>query len=146
MEISDCQLLFFSARTVPIQERERWPLYSSHSTHGDRPSAVLMKVVVHRYITRYLFYAQNKFLPKYLFHLKIFLLTQQALSKIIHISTQPAFISLFLFSRLHSLGVPVAKGCGNALFYLNKWTTYQRQGDRILTSLFYSCHSFLSKF
>eukprot|EP00261_Vitis_vinifera_P037727 XP_019078970.1 PREDICTED: uncharacterized protein LOC109123500 [Vitis vinifera] len=50
MEIADFQLLFFSARTVPIQERERWP-YSSHSTHGDRPSAVQMKVVVHRYIT-----------------------------------------------------------------------------------------------
>ncbi|XP_059597043.1 uncharacterized protein LOC100243910 isoform X2 [Vitis vinifera] len=94
------KLLFFSARTLPIQERERRPLYSSHSTQGDRPSAALMKVVVHRYIT-----------------------------------------------RLHSLGVPVAKGCGNALFYyLKKWTTYQRQGDKILTSLFYSCHSFLSKF
>ena len=87
------------------------------------------------------------FFQKYLFHLKIFLLTQQTLSKIIHISIQPAFVSLFLFSRLHSLGVPVAKGCGNALFYyLKKWTTYQRQGDKILTSLFYSCHSFLSKF
>ncbi|KAL6329628.1 hypothetical protein AAG906_022849 [Vitis piasezkii] len=65
--------------TVPIQERERWALYSSHSTNGDRPSVVLMKVVVHQYIT-----------------------------------------------RLHSLGVPVIKGCGDALFYLNKWTTYQR--------------------
>ncbi|RVW76259.1 hypothetical protein CK203_057667 [Vitis vinifera] len=83
MEIADFQLLFFSARTVPIQERERRPLYSSHSTHGsthgDRPSAVRMKVVVHRYIT-----------------------------------------------RLHSLGIPVTKGCGDALFYLNKWTTFQR--------------------
>ncbi|KAL6328755.1 hypothetical protein AAG906_003772 [Vitis piasezkii] len=79
MEIADFQLLFFSARTVPIQERERRPLYSSHSTHGDRPSAVQMKVVVHRYIT-----------------------------------------------RLHSLGIPVTKGCGDALFYLNKWTTFQR--------------------
>ena len=48
----DGQLLLFSPRTVPIQERERWALYSSHSTNGDRPSAVLMKVVVHQYITR----------------------------------------------------------------------------------------------
>ncbi|WKA00385.1 hypothetical protein VitviT2T_018741 [Vitis vinifera] len=66
-------------RTVPIQERERWALYSSHSTNGDRPSAVLMKVVVHQYIT-----------------------------------------------RLHLLGVPVTKGCGDALFCLNKRITYQR--------------------
>ncbi|CBI29748.3 unnamed protein product, partial [Vitis vinifera] len=75
----DGQLLLFSPRTVPIQERERWALYSSHSTNGDRPSAVLMKVVVHQYIT-----------------------------------------------RLHLLGVPVTKGCGDALFCLNKRITYQR--------------------
>uniref|UniRef100_F6HK63 Uncharacterized protein n=1 Tax=Vitis vinifera TaxID=29760 RepID=F6HK63_VITVI len=60
------------------KERERWALYSSHSTNGDRPSAVLMKVVVHQYIT-----------------------------------------------RLHLLGVPVTKGCGDALFCLNKRITYQ---------------------
>ena len=70
---------FFSARTVPIQERERQALYSSHSTHGDRPSAVLMKVVVHQYITRYLLCAQNKFLPKIFVSLKHFSLNPTSL-------------------------------------------------------------------